>query len=79
MWGLINHALNCTWFFGLDAKKSWVVLSGLLGGFDSRLVDHSNVFGQIGAPPTFDCSISQEDFTGSPLYQWWIETRSSKW
>ena len=50
MWGLISRALNCTWFFGLDAKKSWVVLSGLLGGFDSHLVDHSNMYGQIGAP-----------------------------
>ena len=38
------------WFFRLDAMKCWVVLSGLLGGFDSHLVDLSNVNGQIGAP-----------------------------
>ena len=38
------------WFFGLDAKKSWVVSSGPLGGFDSLLVGHSYVYGQIGAP-----------------------------
>ena len=34
----------------LDAKKSWVVLSGLLGGFDSHLADQSYVFGYSSAP-----------------------------
>ena len=38
------------WFFGLDAMKCWVVLSGLLGRFAPYLVGHLNVYVQIGAP-----------------------------
>ena len=47
---MILECYEGPWAWGLDAKKSWVVLSALLGGFAPHLGGHSYVYGEIGAP-----------------------------